>query len=200
MVGMPAAGLILTGGRSRRMGSDKAALPLPTGGTLACHIADLLEAVTSPALEVGPGYTQLARAAESSPGSGPLRAMVAGYDALERLDWKGSVVVVATDLPNLSRDFLAWLVDVSDPRSAIPVAGGRPQPLCARYSRPALQEAVALSGQGRLAMHDLLERIDARLLPEAEWPGGSVAACTLFDVDTPADLAAAFAMSTLPRP
>ena len=79
MADMPAAGLLLTGGASRRMGQDKAALPATDGGeSLAGRTARLLAAATSPTLEVGPGWSDLPAVVEVQRGGGPLVALAAG--------------------------------------------------------------------------------------------------------------------------
>nr|MDP9020189.1 NTP transferase domain-containing protein [Actinomycetota bacterium] len=52
------AGLLLTGGASRRMGRDKALLAVH-GLPLAQRTAGVLAAVVAPVLEVGPGRSTL---------------------------------------------------------------------------------------------------------------------------------------------
>lgn len=52
------AGLLLTGGASRRMGADKALLEIG-GRRLADRGASVLAAVCHPVLEVGPGVSGL---------------------------------------------------------------------------------------------------------------------------------------------
>jgi molybdopterin-guanine dinucleotide biosynthesis protein A len=75
MQGMELAALLLTGGASRRMGSDKATILDGDGQPLAVRTANLLAAVADPVLEVGP-LTSRASTMPSSPGSRvtPLRA------------------------------------------------------------------------------------------------------------------------------
>ena len=52
------AGVLLTGGASRRMGTDKARLVVD-GETLAARSARVLAAVCEPVIEVGPGVSGL---------------------------------------------------------------------------------------------------------------------------------------------
>lgn len=178
------AGIVLTGGASRRMGRDKATLPAgdSSSPTLAARTSQLMELVASPVIEVGPGRTHLHAVTESPPGGGPLVAMVAGWKALETGGWEGPAIVVATDLPRLTADFLLWLSVHPSLRSVVPRSGGRLQPLCARYSPGDMTRALELVEQGARAMKDLLAVIDA-LVVEGDWHG------VLDDVDTPADLA-----------
>ncbi len=183
--------MLLTGGRSRRMGRDKAAIPLAHGGassTLARRTADLLRSIAEPVLEVGPGYSGLPAVREDPPGSGPLAATAAGWSALAELGWKDPVLVVATDLPLLTSGLLRWLADRAGDLSLVPVAADRVQPLCARYRWSDLAEAAKLVEAGRRSMADLLSVIDAVLIPEEEWVGPAGDARVLQDADTPADL------------
>jgi molybdopterin-guanine dinucleotide biosynthesis protein A len=187
---MGAAGLLLTGGASRRLGQDKAALVLP-GGTepLARRSGRLLAEVTQPALEVGPGQSGLPALLEDPPGGGPLLALAAGTRRLRTLGWTGSAVVIATDLPLLTRGFLAWLAGHPSSLSVVPVLGGVPQTLCARYAPKDLDRAVELAAAGRRALRDLLDGSDALLAGPEVWGPAAGDPEALFDVDTPEDLA-----------
>ena len=75
------AGVLLTGGASRRMGTDKARLVV-NGETLAARSARVLTAVCDPVVEVGPGVSGLPAVLEEPPGAGPLVALLAGVGAL----------------------------------------------------------------------------------------------------------------------
>ncbi len=183
---MDVAGLLLTGGRSRRMGVDKATLVPPAGGsTLAARTAALLRRVAEPALEVGPGFSGLPAVADDHPGAGPLAAVAAGRRALAAAGWQGSALVVATDLPLLDAATLAWLAGHPSPRSVVPVAGGRSQPLCARWSAADLDRAAGLVAGGRRSMADLVAAADPVLVAVGD-PGGAGGA-PFADADTPAD-------------
>lgn len=178
------AAIVLTGGASRRMGRDKASIRPPGWEhTLAERTAGLVAAVAVRAVEVGPGRTSLLAVSEDPPGTGPLAALAAGWDALAAGGWRGAALVVATDLPFLDLATLRWLADHPD-GSLVPLAGGRPQPLCARYSAADLDTARRLVGAGLASMAALLAEVSPQLV-EAPDPEA------LRDVDTPADLAAA---------
>jgi molybdopterin-guanine dinucleotide biosynthesis protein A len=169
------------------MGADKAALSCG-GESLAQRTATLLEAVTSPAVEVGPGYSNLRAIVEDDPGAGPLSAVAAGATALRQLGWTGAAIVLATDLPLLSAELLSWLAVYPSERAVVPVAGDRPQPLCARYPNWDLDRAVELSQSGKRSMRDLLAVIKPDLIGPEEWVPAAGHAWALFDVDTPDDL------------
>ena len=178
--------IVLTGGASRRMGSDKATLALG-GVTLAERTAGLLSGLVALAVEVGAGVSGLASVREDPPGGGPLAAIVAGHRALlgsGLVPWC-ACLVLACDLPLLDRAVLARLCAGPAGRSVLPVIGGLAQPLCARWSSDDLVAASAAFAGGERSLHHLPDRGRALLLDEAVW--GEEAA-RFSDVDTPADL------------
>ena len=187
------AGLLLTGGSSRRMGRPKAALPSRHHGecrSLAQRTAAILVGVTGPVLEVGPGYSGLPHVSEDPPGGGPLMAVAAGARELLSIGSTGPAVVLATDMPLLEAGLVEWLAAHPAPRSVIPVVGGVAQPLCARYDRNALDAAVAITERGGRAMKDLLSAVDHTLAGPEEWAGHGIDASWFTDADTPGDLEA----------
>lgn len=131
------------------MGRDKATMQLGPGGVpLARHLGSMLANVTAIALEIGPGVSGLA--VRDDPREGPLVAIATGAGALAETGWRGDVLVLATDLPLLSQRLLAALATWPAPsgQSVAPVAGGRSQPLCARWSQADLEVAAELVEQG----------------------------------------------------
>jgi molybdopterin-guanine dinucleotide biosynthesis protein A len=92
-------GILLTGGASRRLGTDKATLVVD-GVTLAVRAAASLTERGVVAVEVGPGYTSLPAVREEPPGSGPLAAFVTGARAVADMlgEQPGALVLLACDL------------------------------------------------------------------------------------------------------
>ena len=144
---MKVAGMLLTGGASRRLGVDKSGLDVG-GGPLAERTARLLQSVADPCLEVGRGCSTLPLVADPEPGQGPLAAVVSGWAELKRRSWVGPTLVLATDLPFLSDGLLRWLASHPSRRSVIPTDGKQPQTLCARYRAADLDTAVELYQTG----------------------------------------------------
>lgn len=181
------AGLLLTGGAGRRMGEDKALLTLG-GARLADRAAEALGAVCRPCLEVGPGRSPLPSVREVPPGSGPLAAVAAGWRALSmEHGHAGAVIVLAVDMPFVTPMLLELLARVPGSDAVVPVAGGRFQPLCARYTPRALAVAETLGREGERSMRALLDAVEVTPLHQWVWepvagPGA------LADLDTPADL------------
>jgi molybdenum cofactor guanylyltransferase len=186
----PVAGLLLTGGASRRMGSDKALLEVD-GQRFVDRAAAALRAVADPALEVGPGWSGLPAVQEDPPGSGPLAAVATGAMALRAGGHDGPVIVLAVDMPFVTVELLRLLADRPGPATAVPRAGGHPQVLCARYGPEALAAVDRLLAAGGVSLRKLVEAMDGRgevgwIEPEEWRPVARPEA--LADVDTPDDL------------
>ncbi len=143
---MPAAGFLLAGGRSSRMGADKALLDFH-GRSLLERVAGELAAVCSPVTIVGgtrglPGVDFISDDVE---GIGPAGGILT---ALRRSS--GWNVIVAVDMPSVTRDLFAEVLRVAESTSCDCVVPrsreGHLHPLCAAYHvrcLPVWEEAVA---------------------------------------------------------
>ena len=186
---MGCAGLLLTGGSSRRLGTDKATL-LVRGERLVDRSSRLLGQVCDPVIEVGAGYGEGPSVCESPPGAGPLAALGAGASALAAQGFEGAALVLAVDLPGIDVALLAWLVEHPASGTVVPIVDGMPQTLCARYGRDALGAVPALLAAGERSLRALLAAVLVHEAHVDEW--GRVASAAAFaDVDTPADAARA---------
>lgn len=83
---------------------------------------------------------------------------------------------------------LEWLAGRPGGRSVVPVANGRVQPLCARYSPADLDTAAQLVAGGERSMTALLAATDPELVHESDWAPAVGGVAVLEDVDTPEDL------------
>jgi molybdopterin-guanine dinucleotide biosynthesis protein A len=175
------AGVLLTGGASRRMGTDKARLVVD-GEMLAARSARVLRAACDPVIEVGPGVSGLPAVEEDPPGAGPLVALLAGVGAL---GGPRAVVLLACDLPFVEPALLRLLVEWPGRGTVIPVVDGRFQYACARYGEAAFEVAKLFpAGESSLRA---IGNADCQYLTEPDW-GAVVTARAFADVDTPADL------------
>jgi molybdenum cofactor guanylyltransferase len=182
-----AAGLLLTGGTSRRMGTDKALIEV-AGERLADRAARVLGAVCSPVLEVGPGHSDLDAVREDPPGEGPLAAIAAGGTALRCSGHRGPAIVLAVDMPLVTEELLRFLEGWPGEATVVPFVGGEPQPVCARYSGEALLRADEAVRAGERSTRAFL-----RTLSDVQWAGprmwGNVTGEWAFaDLDSPEDL------------
>jgi molybdopterin-guanine dinucleotide biosynthesis protein A len=176
--------VLLTGGTSRRLGTDKATLVLD-GETLAARAARALTERALPAVEVGPGHTMLPAVREDPPGRGPLAALVAGATALCSGPGRApdAFLLLACDLPYVG-PVLDALLAAPRARLVVPVDGdGASQYVCARYDASLVDRAVALVRAGERSLRALAATVDDR--DRYELTGLDPDA--LADIDTPAD-------------
>ena len=194
-------GVVLAGGESRRLGRDKALLPLPDGRVLLERTIDTLHAaglediaVSVSTAERGAELlaaihhgTEIGAIVDTVPGTGPLGGLHAALTALSGCH----VLLVACDLPRLETAAVRAILD--EPRDAdilVPRTANRDQPLHALYA-PTCREVVArLIAEGRLAMRDLLAVRDlrVRVLGDAWLARHALSAASFDNVNTPDDL------------
>ncbi len=137
-----AEGFVLAGGRSLRMGRDKALLPL--GGRSLLEIAlDKLRALPLPSPPRVAGARSHAGAiADLHPGRGPLSGMEAALTASHQ----PLNVFLPLDMPLLPAKFLIWMLrraQITGAMVTVPRINGRPQPLCAVYHQELLGSITA---------------------------------------------------------
>ena len=178
-------GFVLAGGRSSRMGRDKALLPFRGGALVESVAGAVLEAAGSAILVGHPNsYAALGFPVipDLYPGEGPLGGILTAL-AYSGAAWN---LVVACDMPALDADFLRGLLDraARARADALLPAGpsGRLEPLCAVYharSRPALERAFA-AGTRKIAT--ALEAVRVARCDVAE-------AAPFHNVNTPEDWA-----------
>jgi len=193
---IPLCGLILAGGRSSRMGTDKAALVHPDGRTLARRGYDLLAQAgcQSVALslrhdqDLPPGFADLAdillvRDPEGL-SQGPLGGMLAAMRLRPEADW----LILACDLPGL--DLATLMLLLAEKRSDEPFLSYRsefdnlPEPLCALYGVAALPILEQAQAEGIRCPRKPLIRHQCRLLEP-------ITPHALDNANTPADWASA---------
>jgi len=144
-----AAGFVLVGGESRRMGQEKALLDLG-GQPLVVRTAERLRLVVVELSLVGSpqrfGDLGLPVLADRVTGRGPLAGIVTALEAT-RHDWN---LIMACDLPYLETRFVEFLLEQSATRPEADAVVPRPadgwQPLCAAYHRrclPAFERVLA---------------------------------------------------------
>lgn len=156
--------MILTGGQSRRMGRDKASLPL--GGksmslTLAERFAPLGEVAFS-VNERGRFETgAFAELVDRYPGQGPLNGLVSALCG----SGEDPVLLVATDMPGVTAEAARTLLDSLGEHDACLYEN---EPLFGVYRRRCLRLAEEQLQKGENAMRAFLARLDVRRLPLAD--------------------------------
>ncbi|MBV8673135.1 MAG: molybdenum cofactor guanylyltransferase [Acidobacteriaceae bacterium] len=178
---------ILAGGRSTRMGRDKALLPF-RGRPLIEHAVAKLRALGFSPRVAGTRPDLGAYAAvipDHYPGSGPL----AGIEAALCASDSDLNLFLPIDLPLLPAGFLRWLSARAHETSAlatIPCLQGRPQPLCAVYHRNLLPYAQAALAAGDRKVTRVLEKAAVTTRSKLDrFDLETVAACVDFSAELP---------------
>jgi molybdenum cofactor guanylyltransferase len=153
-------GFILAGGRSSRMGRDKALLDWH-GRTLLAHMVDLLQAATDQVQVVGRD-----RLPDRLPGLGPLSGIAT---ALANSSSEVNLIV-AVDLPLLTKDFLIFLRSRAE-NSKCPVLACKIEshfPLCLGIRRSLLPEIEKRLSEGHLSVYRFIEDSGAEIISGLE--------------------------------
>jgi molybdenum cofactor guanylyltransferase len=164
----PFSAVLLAGGRSTRMGRDKASVEFEGEPLWRRQLATLRATGASELLISGRSDGPFAESGvpiigDITPDAGPLAALEA---VLPRIT-TAFVVALAIDLPAMRADFLAQMVAVAqaENRSVVPESAGLFEPLAAVYAPDVLPLVVAhLRGGDRSMQHFLRAAAKAGLL------------------------------------
>jgi molybdopterin-guanine dinucleotide biosynthesis protein A len=192
MDGAGAVGAVLAGGRSRRMGSPKALVEL-AGRPLIAYVLTAVEAASLEPVVVAKPDSLLPSVScrvirEPAEPIHPLRGLLTALAA----SGGRPVVALGCDMPLVPPGLLEWLAGLEG-GAAVVEAGGRVQPLLARYEptvAPALEAALARGAPVQEAVSGLVPRI----ITETELARFGDPELICLNVNTPADLERAAAV------
>jgi len=184
---------ILTGGRARRFdGRDKSQL-LVGGRTILERQLDALRGTVSRIWLAGyhgngPLTPPLVALADRHPDQGPL----AGLDAALAAEPHGAVLLLACDMPNVTRPFLTHLLRQldDDVDAVVPKTERGYHPLCAAYGQSCRAGVQRRLDQGHLRMQDLLADLKIRTVDGPELASFGEPDSLLANVNTQAALEA----------
>ncbi|MFV8320605.1 molybdenum cofactor guanylyltransferase [Mycobacterium sp. 23] len=163
------AGVVVAGGESRRMGRDKATLPLPGGtGTMVERVVDVVSQRCSPVyVMAAPGQPLPALSVpilrDEVRGLGPLPATGRGLRAAAAAGARYAFVA-AVDMPSLTVDLIEELFRLAVETDAEVVMpwDGRSHYLAAIYRTDLADRIDALVAAGARKMSDLIDASDAQ--------------------------------------
>ena len=170
---------VLAGGKSTRMGRDKAALRL-NGLTLAAHQAEKLKALGVRDLMLS-GWQQEIPGARFVPDELPARGPLGGIHACLGAAEQNAVLFLSVDVPLVPVETLRALLDAHTGGVTLLSADGVPQPLIGVYDRSLRAPAEEILRSENTAVRRLLEISPLRLVEYAGDPG------LLRNCNTPAD-------------
>jgi molybdenum cofactor guanylyltransferase len=186
------AAFVLAGGKSSRMGRDKAFLSFG-GETLLSRALKLASAVAERVSVVG-DVTKFA-------GFGPVvtdiyadRGPLGGIHAALSATSAEQNLILAVDLPFLDLRFVEYLVAEAQKSAVmvtVPHIGGGFQPLCAIYRRDfrSLADEALRNGKNKIDL--LFAEINPRIIAEGEFVRSGFSAEMFRNLNTPQDVAQA---------
>ncbi|MDH4152917.1 MAG: molybdenum cofactor guanylyltransferase [Nitrospira sp.] len=185
------SGVLLAGGKSRRMGTDKRFLAIG-GGTMlerSCNVLSnmfdrvcIVIAQDSPALEA-----RIPVIRDLVPFCGSLGGL---YTGLQQAMTK-HIFLAACDMPFIHAGLVEYMVGKKDESDVVLAYwNGRPQPTHAVYSRNCLPVVEALMHSGNLKIQRLVTNptLRVRLVTEEEIRTIDVEGRSFLNVNTPSDL------------
>ena len=201
--------LIIAGGSSCRMGSDKLLLPVPPRGIpLIRHATDRLLTMAARTVVVANSIgvcealldssqsgglrgedpavvnTDIHCIPDDSPGDGPLGGLATGLRRIE-----GWALTVAGDMPFLSAAACQYLTDLSDGGcdAIVPVLEGRSQPLHALYHSRCLPAVENVLAMGLRRMDSFWPYVRVRWIAASALRSFDPELRTFTNVNTPAE-------------
>lgn len=184
---------VLTGGRSSRMGTDKALLEFE-GQTLLKKTVECARLVAADVGIVGDAsrFSSYGEVVEDIfKDCGPL----GGIHAALRSSRTQLNLVLAVDLPGLTPDFLRFLARTASQEASaqavVPEYDGRWQPLCAVYRRNFADAAEAALKRNRFRIDALFATVPTRKITQAELELAGFGADIFRNVNTMAEYQAA---------
>ena len=184
---------ILAGGKSSRMGTNKALLEVGGSGMLR-RTADLLRPLVDELFLVADDDAPYAGLGlPVIPDIHPGRGAVGGIHAALLHAAHPLLLCVACDMPHIERAVIALLLASARPGddALLPRIGGRPEPLLAVYGRTALAGFERAILAGRLRVLDALDGLRVRFIEEADVRAADAGLHSFVNVNTPGELAAA---------
>jgi molybdenum cofactor guanylyltransferase len=186
-----AAGIVLCGGRSTRMGSPKALLPFGNE-TMVERVVRLLGEAVSPIVVVAaagqplPPLPAASITHDARDNRGPLEGLRAGLSALPQdVD---AAYATAVDVPFLIPAFVSRMVELlGNDDVAVMEVDGFTHPLSAVYQPRVLPDVEALLDAGRLRMADLFDVVNTRRVRAEEMAAVDPGLATLRNINTPED-------------
>ncbi|MCR4601106.1 MAG: molybdopterin-guanine dinucleotide biosynthesis protein B [Clostridia bacterium] len=176
---------ILAGGRSSRMGKNKAELgAVNEEGTFLQHLVSLgspfNDVIVSQDVEGRYSIPGIRTVTDRTEGYGPLEGIIRILEA----SWTEYAVIVATDMPNMTGELLQALTSrVKGTEGCVVLTKeGRPEPLCSVYSKKTLGELKVMISENLHSPRLLFDRVDTEFVGIEEL---GIDPLTVYNVNTP---------------
>jgi molybdopterin-guanine dinucleotide biosynthesis protein A len=184
------AAFILAGGKSTRMGTDKAFVEYERRTLLAT------------ALEVARSVTPDVRIVGNRQKFSPYASVVqdifcdcgplAGIHAALRASVSELHLMLAVDMPFISRDFLNYLIgqarNMPHVSAVVPRSDGRLQPLCSIYRAAFADAAESALHAGQYKIGRLFEHVPTRVIEQEQFEAVGFSSALFRNFNTPAEV------------
>lgn len=191
---MRTGAIILCGGRSTRMGRDKATLPfgpetmlermIRIVGTVVDPARVVVVAAPGQPLPALPSGVRIVR--DRTPDCGPLEGLATGLAALHGL--ADSVFATSCDSPLLVPAFVTAMLDrlaAGDWLIAAPQGEEYAHPLAAAYRLEVLPQVETRLAADQRSLQGLLDSVPTLRVPQTELRGADPALASLLNINTP---------------
>jgi molybdenum cofactor guanylyltransferase len=192
---MSDSAVVLCGGRSSRMGRDKAALPFGPE-TLLTRVVRVAQAVADDVVVVG--YTTQSMPdgvrvmTDPVEGLGPLAGLATGLAAVHG----DRALLIACDMPLLAPALMRRLLAVAgDSDACVPLVDDVPMTTCAVYASRVLPRAQAHVADGTRSLRALLDGVSVRWVAPDELRDVDPDLLSFWDCDTPERYEAALTLA-----
>jgi len=192
---MSDSAVVLCGGRSSRMGRDKASLPFGPE-TLLARVVRVVLTVVGDVVVIGHTLQSMPEdvrvVTDPVKGLGPLAGLATGLAAVhgER------ALLLACDMPLLAPALMRrLLVLAGDADACVPLVDDVPMPTCAVYATRVLPRAQACLAGGTRSLRALLENVSVRWVAADELRDVDQDLVSFWDCDTPERYEAALTLA-----
>jgi len=184
-----ACGCIMAGGRSTRMGTNKALLDFQgqrlierIAGQFAAWFDQVVLVTNTPEVYA---FLGLPMAGDRVPGLGPLGGIEAGLQASAH----AATFMAACDMPFLQPDLIGYLLELSSAADVVvPLPGGEYEPMHAVYGQACLPAVRASLDAGVFKITRFYEKLRLRTVDDGELARFGRVEKLFFNCNTPADL------------
>jgi molybdopterin-guanine dinucleotide biosynthesis protein A len=188
---MSVSAAVMAGGRSRRMGRDKAWLDVGDGRPIVQRVLDVLSEVADEVIIVanderfrtlGPRVVP-----DRFPDGGALGGIATGIGAATH----DRVIVAACDMPFLRSEVFRLLIGRADGVDVVvPRVAGEYETLHALYTKACLAPIERALAAGRMRVISFFDEVRVRAIDEPELRGADPELRSFTNVNTPQELAA----------
>lgn len=195
---MEATGIILAGGKSSRMGTNKALLEI-NGATVIENVVEELKSVVNNIIIVTNSFEeyeflQLPMVEDLWKGKGPLAGIQAGLSS----STTEKNLIVACDMPFISAELGTILLnELTDYQAVVPEISGQLHPLFAAYQRDIGKEIERALEANQLRIRGIFENIHVKIMndPALSNLGFQIKDANFFNMNHPEEYEQARTMS-----